>query len=114
MSNDVQFTPLTDLFIDSEDCRNIRDFIDHFAIDSTPELLKALEVFENAYKNGQERAVLIDLQNDLRNRLCEFIVGAKHPLFEDPLMNEVMDNAKQISFLANFDRQVDELVRSED
>ena len=112
MSSDVQLTPLTDLFIDNEDCRNIRDFISHFTIDATPELLKSLDLFEAAFKNGEEKSKMIDLQNDLRNRLCEFIATANHPLFNDPLMDEVMENAKQISFLANFDRQVDELVRS--
>ena len=114
MSNDVQFTPLTDLFIDVEDCRNIKDFIEHFAIESTPELLNALQQFESAFKNGMDRNILVGLQNDLRNRLCEFIISANHPLFDDPLMNEVLDNAKQISFLASFDKQVDEMLRSED
>lgn len=114
MTNDVQFTPLTDLFIDSEDCRNIKDFIEHFAIEPSPELTKALQEFETAFNSGMDRDILIGLQNNLRNRLCEFIVGANHPLFEDPLMNQVVSNANQISFLASFDRQVDEILRSED
>ncbi len=111
MSTDVQLTPLSDLFIDNEDCRNIRDFIDHFAIQSTPELNSALAEFEKGMDDGLPREILIDLQNSLRVRLCEFIVSTNHPLFADPLMDEVIDNSKKITFIANFDRQVDELVK---
>lgn len=114
MSLDVQFTPLSDLFIDSEDCRNIRDFIEHFAIEGTPELKSALALFEKAVDEGKSRDQLVALQNELRVRLCEFMVSTNHPLFGDPLMEEVIDNAKKITFIANFDKQVDELVKTED
>lgn len=103
---EVQFTPLTSLNIDADDCRNIRDFYTHFSIEMPAELRSAISEFESASSTDQPKEKMIELQNQLRSALCVSIISSNHPFFKDHLMDEIRSNAQQIAFLANFDEEV--------
>jgi hypothetical protein len=105
---EVEFGALTTLNIDVDDCRNIRDFYTHFAIEMPIALKNAIDAFEVALMNTTPRDDLIDLQNQLRVNLCVSIVNSEHPFFKDHLMEEIRSNANQIAFLASFDQQISE------
>lgn len=108
---EVQFTPLTSLNIDGDDCRNIRDFYSHFNIDMPAELKTSLEAFEEALaKESFDKDELVNLQNKLRASLCGSIISSNHPFFNDHLMDEIRSNAQQIAFLSSFDEQVQEVL----
>lgn len=111
---EVQFTPLKELCIDGDDCKNIKDFYEHFNIGMGESLKSAIEIFEKAIHNQATREHLIDLQNELRLQLCISICSSEHPLFKDPLFSEVSENSKQVAFLSNFNKQLEELVTNED
>lgn len=107
---EVQFTPLTDLCIDGDDCRNVKDFYEHFNIDMTEALKQSILAFEEALNAQAPKEKLIELQNDMRVQLCVSVCSSEHPLFKDQLFTEVRDNAKQVAFLSNFNKQLEELV----
>ena len=112
---EVQFTPLTSLNIDGDDCRNIRDFYTHFGIEMPVELKASIDAFEEAVSADEPKERLIDLQNSLRVQLCLSITSSEHPFFKDHLMDEIRSNASQITFLANFDKELtDTLDKTED
>lgn len=108
--DEVQFTPLNDLCIDADDCKNVKDFYTHFGIDMEEALRTSILAFEEALAANEPKEKLIELQNDLRVQLCVSICGSEHPLFKDQLFTEVRDNAKQVAFLSNFNKQLEELV----
>lgn len=110
---EVQFTPLKELCIDSDDCKNIKDFYEHFNINMEEGLRSAIENFDKAIHNQAEREQLIELQNELRLQLCVSICSSEHPLFKDPLFSEVSENSKQVAFLSSFNKQLEELVTDE-
>jgi hypothetical protein len=111
---EVQFTPLSSLNIDSDDCRNIRDFYSHFGIEMTPTLKESIDDFENALSGDEPKEKLVDLQNRLRANLCESITNSNHPFFRDHLMEEIRSNAQQIAFLSNFDQEVQKALDAQD
>jgi len=112
--DEVQFTPLADLCIDGDDCKNIKDFYTHFGIDMETALKESIAAFEDAVKEHAPKEKLIELQNNLRVQLCVSVCSSEHPLFKDQLFTEVRDNAKQVAFLSNFNKQLEELVTEND
>lgn len=106
----VQFTPLTEMCIDLDDIKNIKDFFNHFSIPVPDKLNSAMAQFEQALQEDTYINELIKLQNNVRVQLCTTICETDVPLFKDQLFSEVIENAKNIAFISNFDDQLETLV----
>lgn len=106
----VQFAPLTEMCIDQDDIKNIKDFFTHFGIPVPDKLNSAMTQLENALQEDIHINELIKLQNSVRVQLCTTICETDVPLFKDPLFDEVIHNAKNIAFISNFDDQLETLV----
>lgn len=110
----AQLSKLEELHIDSEDCDNILDFLSNTSVEKPEELVKALNDFKELECDPKfDLQGLINAQDKIRIGLCELLATSEHPIFADDLMREAVENAKNITFLANFDKQAKETL-SED
>lgn len=98
--------PLTEITTDTDDCRNVLDFFQHFKIEIPAYLSKAIDNYEAVLGSSEPELAKLDAQNHFRIALCKAMIESDHPLFKDELFDTVIKNSTETVFLANFDEQV--------
>lgn len=103
-----QAEPLTEITTDTDDCRNVRDFFQHFKIEIPSYLAKALDEYESTLQGQGPEQAKLDAQNSFRLALCQAMIESDHPLFKDELFGTVIKNSTETLFVSNFDKQVND------
>lgn len=92
----------TEIVINKDDARNVRDFFKHFNVVVTPNLEAVCARLEKLPE------ITFGDQQDFKIALCEAMVTSDHPMFKDELFAEVIKNSERAVFDANFKRAVEE------
>jgi hypothetical protein len=92
--------------IGNDDCDTIKKYYEHFDVEFSEELEKALEKFkkENTFEN----------QQDVKLALCKSILLSQDESFNDPLWDAPKKASKEIVFDLQFDKDLKEELEKSD
>ena len=103
-SDTLQDKVSTEVVINKDDARNVRDFFKHFNI-KVPENLE--QVCDRIEKLPE---ITFPDQHDFKIALCEAMVTSDHAMFKDELFSEVIKNAEREVFNFCFKKEVEEVL----
>lgn len=88
-----------------EDSENVRQYSKHFNIDLTPDLIKAIDTFE--------QDPTFDNQKEFKLQIAKWMMESKHESFTDTLWDAPKKASADAVFDLQFDKDVKEVLTTE-